>query len=130
VSSAPDFPLLATVDGALGPAAEATIPATDDGLLRGDGAFEYLRLYAGRPFALEEHLVRLERSAGNLRLPLDLAAIRADLDTLLAAIGARDGCVRIVVTRGGRRVVLSEPLAPKRSSKTAPRSLVSEIWLR
>ena len=40
--------ILASVDGAVGPAAEAVIPATDEGLLRGDGAFEVLRLYRGR----------------------------------------------------------------------------------
>ena len=49
---------LASVDGAIGPAEEARIPVTDDGLLRGDGAFEVMRLYSGRPFALEDHLAR------------------------------------------------------------------------
>ena len=51
--------MLASVDGAIGPADEARIPVTDEGLLRGDGAFEAMRLYGGRPFALEEHLARL-----------------------------------------------------------------------
>ena len=50
------------------PSHEATIPATDEGLLRGDGAFEVIRVYDGRPFALADHLDRLERSAANLRL--------------------------------------------------------------
>ena len=48
--------MLASVDGAIGPAEEARIPVSDEGLLRGDGAFEVMRLYSGRPFALEEHL--------------------------------------------------------------------------
>src|SRR5947209_7593517 len=61
---------LASVDGEIMPAAEATIPATDAGLLRGDGVFEVIRVYDGRPFALEEHFARLDRSAANLRLPL------------------------------------------------------------
>src|SRR5215217_4819797 len=59
---------LACVDGSFMPAHEATIPATDEGLLRGDGAFEVIRVYDGRPFALADHLDRLERSAANLRL--------------------------------------------------------------
>ena len=41
------------------------IPAADDGLLRGDGVFEVIRLYAGRPFALD----RAPRPPGALRRP-------------------------------------------------------------
>ncbi len=103
---------LACLDGVVLPAAEALIPATDDGLLRGDGAFEVLRLYGGRPFALADHLARLERSAANLRLPLDLDAIHADVAQLLTAAGTspEHGCLRIVVTRGGRRLLMTESL--------------------
>lgn len=103
---------LACLDGVVLPAAEAFIPATDDGLIRGDGVFEVLRLYAGRPYALADHLARLERSAANLRLPLDLDAIHTDVATLLTAAGtgAEHGCLRIVVTRGGRRLLLTESL--------------------
>jgi len=103
---------LACLDGVVGPAGEARIPATDPGLLRGDGAFEVLRLYAGRPFALEEHLDRLQRSCENLRLPVDLDALRADVARLLEAAGPgpEHGCLRIVLTRGGHRLLLTEPL--------------------
>ena len=69
--------MLASVDGAIGPADEARIPVTDEGLLRGDGAFEVMRLYSGRPFALEDHLARLARTCAGLRLELDLDALRA-----------------------------------------------------
>jgi branched-chain amino acid aminotransferase len=101
--------VLAIVDGTVQPAEEARVPATDEGLLRGDGVFEVIRLYGGRPFALDEHLARLERSARNLRLPLDVAAVRADADALLATAGGFDGQLRLVVTRGGRRLGLLEP---------------------
>jgi branched-chain amino acid aminotransferase len=102
---------LASVDGAITLASEAKIPATDDGLLRGDGAFEVLRVYDGRPYAFEQHLRRLERSALNLRLPLDLEAVRAEANRLLAHAGAGPDheLLRIVVTRGGRRLLLTEP---------------------
>ncbi|MBV9804005.1 MAG: aminotransferase class IV, partial [Solirubrobacterales bacterium] len=79
---------LASVDGAITLASHAVIPATDEGLLRGDGVFEVIRLYDGRPFAFEEHLRRLERSASNLRLPLDIEAVRADAWRLLAHAGS------------------------------------------
>ena len=54
---------LASVDGAISPPGEATISILDDGLLRGDGAFEVIKLYAGEPFRLEDHYARLGRSA-------------------------------------------------------------------
>ncbi len=109
---------LASLDGDIMPVAEATIPATDDGLIRGDGAFEVIRVYDGRPFALEQHFTRLQRSASNLRLAVDLEAVRADAYRLLAQAGAGPDhdLLRIVITRGGRRLLLTEPLpeAPDR----------------
>jgi branched-chain amino acid aminotransferase len=103
---------LASVDGEIMLASNATIPATDEGLLRGDGVFEVIRVYDGTPFSFEAHLKRLERSASNLRLPLDLESIRAEAARLLAhaGTGPEHELLRIVVTRGGRRVLLTEPL--------------------
>jgi branched-chain amino acid aminotransferase len=104
---------LACVDGETMPAHEATIPATDEGLLRGDGAFEVIRVYDGRPFALTDHLDRLERSAANLRLDeVSRAELESEIPALLDARGGAgfDGSLRIVLTRGGRRLLLTEPL--------------------
>jgi branched-chain amino acid aminotransferase len=105
---------LASVDGAIGPVGEARVPVTDEGLLRGDGAFEVIRLYAGRPFAIDEHYARLARSCAGLRLAADLDALREEVDALLEAAGPLDGLLRIVLTRGGRRLALLEPL-PRRA---------------
>jgi len=103
---------LASVDGEIMPAGEAMIPVTDEGLVRGDGVFEVMRVYDGVPFALEEHLARLERSGTNMRLPVDLEAVRADLHRLLAEAGGGPAheSVRIMLTRGGRRILMTEPL--------------------
>jgi branched-chain amino acid aminotransferase len=100
---------LASVDGAIAPGAEATIPVTDEGLLRGDGVFEVVRLYAGRPLALDWHLDRMGRSAAGLRLPVDLHALRSEAQALLEAAGPRDALLRLVCTRGGRRIAMVEP---------------------
>ncbi len=103
---------LASLDSEIMPADEAMIPATDEGLLRGDGVFEVIRVYDGKPFAMEDHLTRLERSAANLRLPIDVEAVRADAHRLLAQAGPGPDhdVLRIVLTRGGRRLLLTESM--------------------
>lgn len=109
--SAEGISSLASVDGDIMPVAEATIPITDEGLVRGDGVFEVIRVYDGTPFAFEEHLARLGRSANNLRLPVNLEAVRADANRLLAHAGGGPDhdLLRIMVTRGGRRLLMTEP---------------------
>jgi branched-chain amino acid aminotransferase len=101
---------LASVNGAISPPDEATIPITDEGLLRGDGAFEVIRLYSSRPFALEDHYARLSRSCEGLRLAFDEAALRAEVGALLTESDPGEALLRIVVTRGGRRIAIVEPL--------------------
>jgi branched-chain amino acid aminotransferase len=106
---------LACVDGSVMPSREATIPVTDEGLLRGDGVFEVIRVYDGRPFAVRDHLDRIERSAANLRLDdVPRSELESEIPQLLEERGgsAFDGCLRVVLTRGGHRILLTEPLPP------------------
>jgi branched-chain amino acid aminotransferase len=103
---------LASVDGRVTPTAEAMVPMKDDGLYRGDGAFEVIRLYDGRPFALADHLDRLERSATAIQLGFDRPALEREIDALLAAAGEVEGQLRLIVTRGGRRIAAVEQLPP------------------
>src|ERR687895_1436071 len=104
------------LDGVIAPAEETKVPATDEGLLRGDGVFEVVRVYDGRPFALDEHLDRIERSAANLRLGYSVPRqeLESEAPALLEARGGGDfdGLLRIVLTRGGLRLLLTEPLPP------------------
>jgi branched-subunit amino acid aminotransferase/4-amino-4-deoxychorismate lyase len=104
------MPGLAILDGSVMDAAAATIPATDEGFLRGDGVFEVVRLYDGTPFALSDHLERMAGSAANLRLPIDTEQLRADIEALLEAARPRDAALRLVVTRGGHRLGIVEDL--------------------
>jgi branched-chain amino acid aminotransferase len=101
---------LACVDGSLVPLSEARIPVIDDGLLRGDGVFEVVRVYNGRPFVLHEHLERMSRSADNLRLPLAVEHFVRDAHELLIATRVGDALMRFVATRGGHRIVLLEAM--------------------
>ena len=103
-----DWP--AVLDGELMRTAEATIPATDDGLIRGDGAFDAFLVRNGRPFARRAHLDRLQRSCDALRLPCDRAAVDADVDLLLSVAPPGDVVARVILTRGGRRLSRLEGL--------------------
>jgi branched-chain amino acid aminotransferase len=107
---------LASVDGTIAPTAETLIPIKDDGLYRGDGVFEVIRLYKGRPYALDEHLRRLQGSAAVIELAVDVDALASEIEALLGQFGAVDGQLRLVVTRGGRRLALTEPLPPRPES--------------
>ena len=69
-----------------------------------------IRLYGGRPFALADHLDRLERSAAAIELPAQRAALEPEIEALLEAHGDADAQLRLLVTRGGRRIALIEPL--------------------
>lgn len=80
----------------------ARVSVFDRGLLYGDGLFETMRAYRGSVFALDEHLVRLRRSADFLGIRLSERDWRAVLEELLRrnGLGERDAWIRLNVTRG------------------------------
>ena len=100
------------VGGRLCTVGEATVPASDEGLLRGDGAFEFVRVYAGRPFTLTEHLERLERTCATLRLVCNGEELERDIEAIVAALSPESFDLRLVLTRGGQRLVIAEPIPP------------------
>jgi branched-chain amino acid aminotransferase len=101
---------MASVDGAIGPTAEARIPIADEGVTRGDGAFEVVRLYGGRPFALEPHMTRLANTCAGLRLEFSPVVLRREIEALLEEAGPVEALLRVVLTRGGRRLLTVEDL--------------------
>jgi branched-chain amino acid aminotransferase len=84
----------------------ALISVFDHGFLYGEGVYETLRTYNGRPFLLDRHLRRLRRSAGMLALPVPLADSEIEarfMETMHAAgLGAdgKEAYIRALVTRG------------------------------
>lgn len=82
--------------------AEASVNVLDHGFLYGDGVFEGIRVYDGTVFRLGDHLDRLWKSARALMLaiPLSRQEMTEALLQAVAANGARDAYVRLVVSRG------------------------------
>ena len=60
------------VDGEFVDSEAAQVPADDLAVLRGYGIFDFTRSYGGRPFRLDDHLQRLQRSAELILLELPL----------------------------------------------------------
>lgn len=75
--------------------------ADDEALLRGRAAFETMRVYAGRPFRLDEHLARLASSAERIGLPeLDRAGLAELAALALDHAGVADATLRVYWTAG------------------------------
>jgi D-alanine transaminase len=88
----------------------AKVSVLDRGFIFGDGVYEVVPAYAGRPFRFEEHMARLDRSLGELRIanPMDRKGWRQLVDQLIAAYARHAGkkaedtnqLVYLQVTRG------------------------------
>jgi D-alanine transaminase len=90
------------VNGAFVPLGEAQISPLDRGFLYGDGVYELMPVYAGRPFRFEAHATRLKRSLAAIRMedPHTRAEWRDLLSTLITRNGGGDQYVYWQVTRG------------------------------
>jgi branched-chain amino acid aminotransferase len=115
---------LVAIDGQICPADQATVPVFDRGFLYGDSVYEVIRTYGGKPFALDEHLDRLARSAARVDIPLPFSAVELaqEIHQLLHAAGAGEWYVRLILTRGGGPIGLDPALAdqPRRVVIVAP----------
>lgn len=90
------------MNGKLVPEKAAKVSVFDHGLLYGDGVFEGIRSYNGRVFMLDEHIVRLFRSAKaiDLKIPMTQAGVAKAVVKTCKANRVMDGYIRLVVTRG------------------------------
>ncbi len=94
--------MIAWLDGAFLPLAEARVSVFDRGFLFGDGVYEIVPAYSRRPFRLDEHLRRLQYSLDGIRLanPMTPDAWRDLLNGLIARQNFDDQSLYIQVTRG------------------------------
>lgn len=113
-----------SIDGTLVAPDEARISVFDRGLLYGDGCFEVLRTWDGVARDLAAHLDRLLETAEFLALKtIDRAKLNEAVYRTIAAAGAGEHRIRIVLTRGpgslglrfdelgpGHAIVIVEPL--------------------
>ena len=91
------------MNGRITDAADAVIPVFDHGFLYGEGVYETLRTYGGKPFLFDAHMKRLRRSAGMISLTVPgtddemMEKIRA---TVAAEKDIAEAYIRILITRG------------------------------
>jgi len=85
----------------------AVISVFDHGFLYGEGVYETLRTFGGRPFLFDRHMRRLRNSAGMLMLPVPISdgEIDARCRETMQAARLGDGAhneayIRILLTRG------------------------------
>jgi len=84
------------------PAEAACVPVLDRGFIFGDGVYEVIPVFGGRPFRLDEHLQRLDNSLAEVRIPNphtgeEWAAL---IQSLIDANGGGDQSLYLQVTRG------------------------------
>lgn len=114
------------IDGVPKQAENAVVSVLDRGFLYGDSVFETLRTYKRLPFALEDHVERLERSAHRvlIDLPVPRAQISAEIARAVAASDFDESYVRVMITRGQGALGLDPRVAirPLRVMIVAPLS--------
>ena len=97
-----------SIDGVIVPPEQAAVSIFDRGFQHGDGLFETFRTWDGVAVTWPEHEARLRRSAAVRRLVVGEIGVHP----AIAAAGAGDQRVKVIVTRGGRTIVIVEPLGP------------------
>ena len=77
------------LNGAFTPLRDASISVLDRGFIFGDGIYEVVPVYAGRPFRFAQHMARLERSLLEMRMTNPLTRAQwLDVTMKLIAHGA------------------------------------------
>ncbi|MCB1788964.1 MAG: D-amino acid aminotransferase [Gammaproteobacteria bacterium] len=93
---------LVYLNGEYLPRERACLPLTDRGLLFGDSVYEVVPAYGGRPFRVNQHLARLDRSLAAIRMqnPLSHDEWRTVFERLTAPVQGQDQSIYLQVTRG------------------------------
>src|SRR3989338_4562831 len=89
-------------NGKFVPLEKARLSVLDRGFLYGEGIFESLRTYNGRPFLLNEHLKRLLAGAKflKIRLPYSTAQLKAAVSKAISRNHFKETYIKIIIPRG------------------------------
>lgn len=90
------------INGKILPTEKASVSVNDLGVIRGFGAFDYLRTYNGIPFLFDEHMNRFERTAKilKMKIPVKRNEMRKIIETLVRKNKIKNAGIRIVLTGG------------------------------
>src|SRR5207245_2187828 len=120
------------VNGRLFDQANAVVSVFDHGFLYGEGVYETLRTYGGRPFLFDRHMRRLRNSSGMIALEVPLTNEQLDTrcrETIRAAgLGEPpngEAYVRMLVTRGVGELSYDPAGCPSPSMVVIVKPLVS-----
>ncbi len=104
--------ILVWVNGELVPRERAVVSVFDSGFVLGDGVWEGIRVHAGHPAFLDQHLDRLWEGAAAIALDIGLTRdeLTARLYETIRANGMTDGVhIRLMVTRGPKSTPYQDP---------------------
>lgn len=76
------------------------VPALDRAFFFGDGVYEAIRVYAGKPFLLEQHFARLAVSLEAIQIETDLGRLKQRTLQTLVNSQIQSALIYIQVTRG------------------------------
>jgi aminodeoxychorismate lyase len=94
--------VLIFLNGQFVPEERAVVSVLDRGFLYGDGLFETMRIFNGKPFRWREHLERFQSGSEFLKIKLPFAseALRGFADELIAKNNLPDALLRVTLSRG------------------------------
>jgi aminodeoxychorismate lyase len=94
--------MMVFLNGRLVPEEQAVVSVFDRSFLYGDGLFETLRCYHGRPFRWSQHLKRLQAGAAflGIQIPFPPEQLRAQVECLIKENDLSESLVRLTLSRG------------------------------
>ena len=104
------------LNGKIIPDTDGSVSTGDRGFLYGDGIYETLRSYKGKPFKLSKHLERMRHSAKQLKISFEYtnSDIGEKVNELIEMNRSQDAYIRITLSRGtgGGRLQMDHNIEP------------------